>query len=279
MSAISDIKIVCAENIAISYLLRNVPAPASRNRTHSSTLALIAHSKDEVEHIPALCLEEDTDSGSLIVIFAVNKASYNDGEDTIRCIKQGFEPIFAILVSVSNIGNQILIAVVSMCLSRILSRLRMACTSRTSTKRLLKGTLQEVLLAVKIIRRRLNDGSLSKTADNFTLRAKEHILGLSGLIGTIPNRDMSPSARRSLLNIVSKVSRYWEVARYLYRTAKKSPLARAMRTIPVRLPEEAFTSLVIKGYFSELQSKIAEASLRGSQEKLLREICAILKIS
>ncbi|KAE8334815.1 hypothetical protein BDV24DRAFT_145130 [Aspergillus arachidicola] len=67
--------------------------------------------------------------------------------------------------------------------------------------------------------------------------------------------------------------------RHLYRTAKKSPLARAMRTIPVRLPEEAFASPVIKGYFPELQSKIAEASSRGSQQKLLREICAILKNS
>ncbi|OGM39209.1 hypothetical protein ABOM_012229 [Aspergillus bombycis] len=332
MSTISDIKIVCAENIAISYLLRNVPAPPSRNRTHcqtvsgrrstlsfdterklASTLAFIAHSKDDVEHIPALCLEEDTDSGSLNVIFAVNKASYNDGEDTIRYIKQGFERIFAILATVSKstryreTGNQILTAVVSMCSSRILSRLRMACTSKTSTKRPLKGTLQEALLAVKTIRRKLNDGNLSKTADNFTQRAKEveklldswsqyqvdtrlvevvegihqlqHILGLSDLFGIIPNRDMSPSARRSLLNIVSKVSRYWEVARYLYRTAKKSPLARAMRTIPVRLPEEAFASPVIKGYFPELQSKIAEASPRGSQQKLLREICAILKNS
>lgn len=121
MSAISDIKIVCAENIAISYLLRNVPAPPSRNRTYcqtvsgrhstlsfdtesklASTLAFIAHSKDDVEHIPALCLEEDTDSGSLSVIFAVNKASYNDGEDTICGIKQGFERIFAILATVSS---------------------------------------------------------------------------------------------------------------------------------------------------------------------------------
>lgn len=121
MSTISDIKIVCAENIAISYLLRNIPAPPSSNRTHcppgsrtrftlsfdterklAGTLAFIAHRKDDAEHIPALCLEEDTESSSLNVILAVNKASYNDGEDAIRCIKQGFERIFAILATVSS---------------------------------------------------------------------------------------------------------------------------------------------------------------------------------
>lgn len=205
-----------------------------------------------------------------------------------------------------DIGNQILTAVVSMCSPRILSRLRLTSKSRPTTKRPLKGTLQEALLAVKIARPKLKDGNLLKTADNFTLRAKEveklldswshyqvdarlvevvegiyrlqQIVRLSNLIGTIPNQDMNPTARKSLLNIVHKVGRYWEVARYLYRTAKKSPLARAMRTIPVRLPEKAFASPITKDYFPELESKITEASPRGSQQKLLREICAILKI-
>ncbi|RAH53807.1 hypothetical protein BO85DRAFT_491931 [Aspergillus piperis CBS 112811] len=328
----NDIKIVCAENIAISHLLRNVAAPPSSNRTHcppalrrrstlsfdterklAGALAFIAHIKDDAENIPALGLEEDPESGSLNVIFAVNKASHNDGEDAICGIKQGFERIFAILTTVSgstryrDIECQILTAVVSMCSSRILSRLRLAFTSSTTAKRPFKGTLQEALLAVKIVRRKLNNEDFSKTADNFTLRAKEveklldswsqyqvdtrlvkvvegihrlqQTVGLPDLIGIIPNQDMSPSARKSLLNIVNKVGRYWEVARYLYRTAKKLPLARAMRTIAVRLPEEAFASPIIKDYFPELQSKIAETSSKGSQQKLLREICAILKIS
>jgi hypothetical protein len=46
-------------------------------------------------------------------------------------------------------------------------------TSSTTAKRPFKGTLQAALLAVKIVRRKLKDGNLSKTADNFTLRAKE----------------------------------------------------------------------------------------------------------
>lgn len=113
--------VVCAESIAISYLLRSIPTPPSRNhaeflsalkrrstlpfdteRKLVGTLAFIAYRKDDVEHIPALCLEEDPVSGCLKVIFAVNRVSYNDGEDAICCIQQGLEHIFTILATVSG---------------------------------------------------------------------------------------------------------------------------------------------------------------------------------
>jgi len=113
--------IACAENIAISYLLRSIPAPPSRNRADClpgfhrrsslsfdterklvGTLAFITHSKDDVEHIPAICLDEDAESGCLKIIFAVNKASHNDGEEAICRIQQGLERIFSILATVSG---------------------------------------------------------------------------------------------------------------------------------------------------------------------------------
>lgn len=121
MPATSDPVIVYAENIAVSYLLCSVPAPPSHNhadclpafkrpsilsfnteRKLAGTLAFIVHSKDDVDHIPALCLVEDPEPGNLKVIYTVNKASYNNGEDAIRRIKQGFEYIFVILATVSG---------------------------------------------------------------------------------------------------------------------------------------------------------------------------------
>ncbi|KAJ0426740.1 hypothetical protein BJY00DRAFT_320396 [Aspergillus carlsbadensis] len=324
MATASNPTIACAENIAILYLLRSVPAPPSRNcadclpifQKHStlsfdmecklvSTLAFIAHNKDDVEHIPAICLDEDAESGCLKIIFAVNKASHNDGDKAICRIQQGLDHIFAILATVSETGDPILTAVVSMCSSRILSRLRLVCPSRKAMKRPLKGTLREALLAVKIARQKRNSGILFEAAGSFTLRAKEleklldswsqyqvdrrlvkvvegiyqlqQIKGLPDLIYTIPNKDMDPSSRKSLLNIISKVSRYWEAARFLYRLAKKSPLARAMITVPVRLPKEVFSIPASGGYTPDLRSKTTEAT--GSQQKLLQEICAILKLS
>ena len=121
MATASNPIIVCAENIVISYLLRSIPLPPSRNhaeflsglkrrtplpfdteRKLVGTLAFIAYMKDDVEHIPAICLEDDPVSGCLKVIFAVNKVSYNDGQDAICHIQQGLEHIFAILATVSG---------------------------------------------------------------------------------------------------------------------------------------------------------------------------------
>lgn len=121
MATAPNLIIACAENIAISHLLRSTPAPPSRNeaeflsalkrrstlpfdteRKLVGTLAFVAYRKDDVEHIPALCLEEDIVSGCLKVIFAVNKVSYNDGENAICRIQQGLEHIFAILATVSG---------------------------------------------------------------------------------------------------------------------------------------------------------------------------------
>jgi hypothetical protein len=36
-----------------------------------------------LNHIPAICLDEEAKSGYLKVIFAVNKASHDDGEEAI----------------------------------------------------------------------------------------------------------------------------------------------------------------------------------------------------
>ncbi|KAF5855718.1 hypothetical protein ETB97_008573 [Aspergillus alliaceus] len=142
-----------------------------------------------------------------------------------------------------DIGNQHFPAMAFMCSPRILSRLRLVISARKTAKRPFKGTLQEALLAVKFVRQNLNNRTLLETADSFTMRARkverllgswpqyqvdtrlvevvesihrlQQIGGLADLIRTILNKDMSPTSRKSLLSIVSKVARYWEVARFL----------------------------------------------------------------
>ncbi|KAL2815405.1 hypothetical protein BDW59DRAFT_166810 [Aspergillus cavernicola] len=337
MPATSDPIIICAENVAISFLLRKIPAPPSCNGTDclpaytrhhtlsfdtecklADTLAFLAHSKDDVDHIPALCLEEDPDSGILNVIFAVNKANYNDGENAIFRIKQGFESVFAILASISSGSNykmgmekQVLATIVSMCSLRILCRLRLASSGRKILNRSFKDTLQEAAFAVKkVTRQKLKEKNILDTAEQFTRMAREvgklidswsryqaktdntrlmeiveairqlqQIEKLPSLIHMIPNHDMDPTLRDSLLNIVGKISRYWEAARFLYRTAKKFPLARKMRTVPVHLPREAYDTPIFDQYTPDLLSKIIEASPRGTQQKLLKEICAVLDLT
>ena len=71
-----------------------------QERKLSGTLAFLAHNQEGPEHIPAVCIGEDSATGSLNVIFAVNKAKYSDGNDVLHSIQQGFDEIFALLARV-----------------------------------------------------------------------------------------------------------------------------------------------------------------------------------
>jgi hypothetical protein len=89
--------ITCAENVALLSLLHSVPSlpssnqmnglqisqrrytlPFDRERSLVGTLAFLANTKDDPDHIPAVCVEEDPDSVSLNVLFAVNKSNWSN---------------------------------------------------------------------------------------------------------------------------------------------------------------------------------------------------------
>jgi hypothetical protein len=73
-----------------------------QERKLAGTLAFLAHNREGAEHIPAVCIGEDSATGSLNVIFAVNKAKYSDGNDVLLSIQQGFDEVFALLARVST---------------------------------------------------------------------------------------------------------------------------------------------------------------------------------
>jgi hypothetical protein len=80
---------------------------------------------------------------------------------------------------------------------------------------------------------------------------------LQALLESIPNRAMCPSSRRNLVNIVSKVSRYREAARFLCRTARRIPSLRRTKVLLVNLPKEAFHRVSGEDYSPQLASTIA----------------------
>ncbi|RAL12831.1 nucleic acid/nucleotide deaminase domain-containing protein [Aspergillus homomorphus CBS 101889] len=284
-----------------------------QERKVAGTLAFLAHIRGNADFIPAVCIEEDLTKGSLNVILAINKARVSDGDDVLRCAQQGFDEIFALLARVSTdntiiIKNRIFHVIVSMCSPRILSRLRLAPSGRQKMKRPFKDTLQELTIALtQVNQRKLADENISKAVNLLIDRVKEarkqvdswfryqvterllelvesihrikQLKLLQSVVGMIPNIYMSPTSRQSFLNIVNKISRYWEAARFLYRTAKKVPLARKMRTVPVRLPKEAFIIPSTSPYTPDLLKKVTEASPKGRQQKLLVEICRKLGLS
>jgi hypothetical protein len=116
-----SLAVLCAENIALLYLLHSVPAPPSHNpidtlpirqkgytlsfpqeRSLAGTLAFLSNLKDGPDHIPAVCVEEDPDSALLNVLLTVNKATPGDNKEVLQILKLGFERIFVLLSQVSD---------------------------------------------------------------------------------------------------------------------------------------------------------------------------------
>jgi hypothetical protein len=112
-----------AEHIAVLQLLHSVPSPPSSNpvnaqlalrkgytlsfeqeRGLTGTLAFLSHLKDDPDHIPRICVEENPDSALLSVLLAVNKVKPEDGNQVHQNLKAGLESIFKILSRTSN-GN------------------------------------------------------------------------------------------------------------------------------------------------------------------------------
>ncbi|RAL06558.1 nucleic acid/nucleotide deaminase domain-containing protein [Aspergillus homomorphus CBS 101889] len=332
MSRVSESIIVCAENIAIASLFHSIPHPPLSNpqiqvppsddrhtlsldheRQIASTLAFLAHTRNDAEYIPAVCIEEDSKSDALNVVLAINKVTALDGNDVLHEVQRGFDALFALLAKVSvsdcsSVKDQIFELIVSMCSSRILSRLRLCPSTKDRMKRSFKDTLYELGQALTHLKKHLpHDSSLLESLETVSNRAKEtrkaldswsrhqvtlrlveivesiyriqQIGQLQALLDSIRNIHMSPSARESMANIVGKISRYREAARFLYRIAKCVPLARKMRTVPVYLPAEAFARPYTETYTPDLVKKITEMSYRGTQQKLLKEICSVLEMN
>ncbi|CZT13559.1 uncharacterized protein RAG0_17048 [Rhynchosporium agropyri] len=102
---------------------------------------------------------------------------------------------------------------------------------------------------------------------------------LQHLLKTIPNRTMDPASRQSLLNIISKVSRYREAARFLYRTAKKIPLIRQMKIVLGSLPQEAFQKISLNQYSPSFPSTLSRISTLHGEQSDIGQVCRLLKVS
>ncbi|KAJ5129596.1 uncharacterized protein N7515_005635 [Penicillium bovifimosum] len=92
----------CAEYIALTSFFHQVPTPVVRNANHLPTsqeyvLAFLAKTKDGWDHIPAVCVEQDSSGTTLKVILAINKRTYADGDGILRNLKSSFEQVFQIL--------------------------------------------------------------------------------------------------------------------------------------------------------------------------------------
>ena len=172
-----------------------------------------------------------------------------------------------------------------MCSLRILRRLRLVPKNRGTPKKALKAVVSETINSLK----QVDQQTLNKTTlQLFTNRSKEvirlaelwnkhqkpaeledliegiyqlkQIGDLRVLMNLIPNRAMCPSSRQNLVNIVSKVSRYREAARFLCRTARDFPVLRRAKVVLVGLPRKVFERVASEHVSPQLVSTIARIS-------------------
>lgn len=102
---------------------------------------------------------------------------------------------------------------------------------------------------------------------------------LDELLHCIPNNLMDPGLSDSLHNMIRKVARYNEAARYICRLAKKFPCVRRAEVVSVTLKQEMFAKPVVHGYRPFLSTTLHRSSSKYGSSASLSRICALLKVN
>ena len=111
----------CAEHIALLHLLHEAPIRPSKNDANMFPLrhgnyilpfdrerqlvgacAFLSCIKADLKRIPAVCVQEVPEAGSLNLYVAVNRIEAQDGREYLRQMKGGFESVFLQLTRVGT---------------------------------------------------------------------------------------------------------------------------------------------------------------------------------
>jgi hypothetical protein len=65
-------------------------------------LAFLSNDSEDVNHIPALCVQENQEYSSLSVLIAVNQTDWQDGDQALSRMSEGFRIVFAVLARVEK---------------------------------------------------------------------------------------------------------------------------------------------------------------------------------
>ncbi|KAI0394491.1 hypothetical protein F5Y17DRAFT_427566 [Xylariaceae sp. FL0594] len=277
----------CAEQIGFLHVLHDVPTQPAKSPIHETLitgtahtlsfreerrlagmLAFLAHLDGDVNHIPAVCLQERVDDSSLKLLLAVNKGSHTDGRAELAKLKKGFEGISNILRTVdvrsTSTEDELFSSIVDLCEQRIKLRLRFTNKKRWHDRDRQKMTIRQLLEHAMeyfkseasprpdnsdmFLARARNVINLANSWTNHQTSSelRRLIEGITCLYQT-DNLEMicsvsipDPGWRANLLNMIQKVSAYRRIARRLYNSALEFPIVRRMGVEVVELPETAF---------------------------------------
>ncbi|OTA97629.1 hypothetical protein M434DRAFT_65415, partial [Hypoxylon sp. CO27-5] len=284
--------------------------PFEKERSLASTLAFLAYPKDNVNYVSAVCLEEAPNAKYLNVLLAVNRSNESSGQQHLEQLKESFKGIFSLLGKADgrnykSASIDVFKAIIFMCSARVIERLRLRC--RETEGQSIEKALQTAYEYLKHAKRgRFKKAQLLPVLDEFIEKASKvlklvkswpkHETGTRleelvdsiyrlrqvGDLGTlfenghIPNQVMDPGLRRSLWNMIRKVARYREAARFLYRMGKKFPLVRNMHVVTAQWSQDVFERNSDNAYIPGLASTISLAEGLKDREKDLAHICHLL---
>ncbi|KAI0547504.1 hypothetical protein F4679DRAFT_553778 [Xylaria curta] len=276
--------------------------PFTEERRLAGVFAFLAHKDDDSDHIPAVCLQEVPKQDTISILLAVNKGSPADGKPYLSKIKGGFERIAAKLSGVNE--QNVFAMIMELCENRIVSRLRLKKKKRDSadqTRTSIIDGLQKVVdhlgndssgHITSFLSRARNVIKLTVSWKKYqevqklgevveavnSLRQTEKFKEI--LSGPIPNRQVDPSIRCHLLNMIYKVSRYRESARILFLAAREFPVLQRMQVVIVELPADAFDRPTIsQDYCPTIHTTISRAQNLTKSERDVKQMCDLLKIS
>ncbi|KAG5791733.1 hypothetical protein H9Q69_009218 [Fusarium xylarioides] len=214
---------------------------------------------------------------------AVNKSSFEDGKADLLEMNVALSKILASLSRVADPGGDsdtvenVLDVIMTVCSERILGRLHLRANHKQKIKKPVDETLKLAVTSLRQLRRKMQNRTeftdlistfetranevvklvVAWTKHQTTIRLQDLVEGihniwmidrLDELLGRIPNTLMSPNLRTSLRNIISKVARYKEAARYLYRKARRFPSLRRAEIVPVTLQQQMFAKVEVNHY-------------------------------
>ncbi|KAK7949022.1 uncharacterized protein PG986_009908 [Apiospora aurea] len=288
--------------------------PFEKEQLLAGVLAFLSGIEENPNYVTAVCIKENHETSSLDVLLAVNKGKPNDGESILEELNKGFEKLFAVLSQVSDgtLPNNIHLpradrafaAIVSMCSHRILCRLRLnekptmrarGRSPKPSIKIVLERTCESLeeagmssrfplfVATVKGVEKLVDAWTQHQTQQELEALVEgfcrlQRLEDVNSVLEAMPDRPTFPKAsKRSLLNIINKVARYRDCARFLCRLARKYPLIRQMRVVPTRLPPEIFQKPTVGQLEPDLASKMpSKESRKRNQAGPVGTMCRLL---
>lgn len=138
------------------------------------------------------------------------------------------------------------------------------------------GLINKTKLIIRLIDSWSKHQVLSKLRDIVeAIHDLSHIPAWNHYVASSPSLAFQPAQLDKLVREVSKLAKYRKVATYLYRTARKYPIARSVRVVAVELPPAMFVRTPTGDYSAKLEKVFGRV---GIKKQNLANILGVLDL-